>query len=197
MSPCIHASKLLQLAHSEDLADCKSIGNDGPWSTFNIAVGSPLQSVNVLPATGSPQTLVVLPQGCPPNITAVYSDCASARGRLFAPGQSSTWRDGGIGDITTLQALNVSRPADFGTDTVALGSTGAADVVIHQAVGGVNALEYWLGEIGLGSDDDAAQPGQPGILSSLRNMSIIRSRSYGYTAGNRYRKRFRAGGVFG
>lgn len=63
-------------------------GNDGPWSSFSLRVGSPSQDITVLVSTASNQPLVVLPEGCP---TGSASTCGSDRGGLFEPSSSSTW----------------------------------------------------------------------------------------------------------
>lgn len=63
-------------------------GNDGPWSSFFIRVGTPAQSLRVLISTASNQPLVVLPEGCS---STDPSDCASNRGGIFNPNASSTW----------------------------------------------------------------------------------------------------------
>jgi hypothetical protein len=112
-----------------------SEGNDGPWSTFNLRVGAPAQYVRVLVSTASPQSMVVLSSlGCTAGAfgsasTTVPADCASARGGLFNPNQSSTWR--GVGtyginqDGVGLEAnLGYAVSADFGLDTVGIGLTG-------------------------------------------------------------------------
>lgn len=39
-------------------------GNDGPWSSFVLRVGTPAQTVKVMISTAGSQTWVVLPDGC-------------------------------------------------------------------------------------------------------------------------------------
>ena len=63
-------------------------GNDGPWSSFLLRVGSPPQSMRVLISTASNQPWVVLPEGCS---LCVPSDCPQIRGGIFHLNQSSTW----------------------------------------------------------------------------------------------------------
>jgi len=55
-------------------------GNDGPWSSFNLRLGTPEQLIRVLPATSQSTTWVVLPGGC---ATDRPANCADLRGNLF------------------------------------------------------------------------------------------------------------------
>jgi hypothetical protein len=60
-------------------------GNDGPWSSFNVHLGTPQILLKVLPATSQSTIWAVLEQGCSAN-TAI--DCATSRGGLFDASQS-------------------------------------------------------------------------------------------------------------
>ena len=51
-------------------------GNDGPWSTFIIRVGTPAQFFRVLPSTNSLETLIPIPDRCEQG----QSWCGNARG---------------------------------------------------------------------------------------------------------------------
>jgi hypothetical protein len=65
-----------------------SIGNDGPWSSFNIRIGSPPQLLKMLASTSSSEIWAVNTKGC-----AVHDgkDCITDRGQLFNVSGSSTW----------------------------------------------------------------------------------------------------------
>ena len=164
-----------------------SLGNDGPWSTFTIGIGTPPQTLNLLVATASSQTLVILQSGCPRNITNAYPQCATARGLLYNPTQSSSWHEQGLSAIIAQQKLGIYRDADFGNDTLNLG--GSLGALQDQVIGGVNALEYWVGHFGVGVQSANALPGsnQLSALSTLHERAVIPSLSFGYTAGNPYR----------
>ena len=74
-----------------------------------LRLGSPAQSVRAIVSTNSPQTFVVLPQGCDTiAIDPVPPNCASGRGGLFNPNTSTTWQDQGLfginGDGVGLEA---------------------------------------------------------------------------------------------
>jgi hypothetical protein len=62
-------------------------GNDGPWSSFVLRVGSPPQTVRVLISTASNQPWVVLPDGC----SCAPADCSEKRGEIFHTDKSSSW----------------------------------------------------------------------------------------------------------
>ena len=108
-------------------------GNDGSWSTFEIQVGTPPQSVRVLVLTVLPQTVIVSANktegGC---LITDSSACPESRGGLFNLNASSTWNDQGIYDIgieMNLQDYQDSYfSADFGFDALGLGTTGSSGV---------------------------------------------------------------------
>ncbi|TVY13584.1 hypothetical protein LARI1_G008652 [Lachnellula arida] len=63
-------------------------GNDGPWSSFSLRVGTPPQNVRVMVSTASNQPLVVLLEGCN---TTDPSNCPNSRGALFQINGSSSY----------------------------------------------------------------------------------------------------------
>ena len=64
-------------------------GDDGPWSSFLIHVGSPGQDVNVLPDPYRGALVVVDPEGCPSDPR--LADCVRNRGGTYKRGDSDTW----------------------------------------------------------------------------------------------------------
>jgi hypothetical protein len=92
----------------------KSEGNDGPWSSFELRVGTPAQNVRVFPGTSSTSTLVVLPEGCP---SGGPSDCANARGGIFNISASTTWNNIGIFALGFENNLGFTDAGQFGYDT--------------------------------------------------------------------------------
>jgi len=54
-------------------------GNDGPWSTFAIRVGTPEQVFHVLISTAGQETWVPVPEGC---LSTDPSNCGALRGAL-------------------------------------------------------------------------------------------------------------------
>jgi len=52
-------------------------GNDGPWSTFVIRVGTPAQIFRVLISTTSEETWIPVPEGC---LSTDPSNCGALRG---------------------------------------------------------------------------------------------------------------------
>ena len=104
-----------------------SEGNDGSWSTFNIRVGTPAQSVRVLISTNSPDTLVVLPAGCTTDAIplGVPSNCASAGGGTFNNNDSTTWIEGCTYGFEA--NLRVNMNADYGMETLGLGYQSGLD----------------------------------------------------------------------
>jgi len=68
-------------------------GNDGPWSSFTVQLGTPPQALRVLPSTSGSSIRAVPSQGC---TTEDLSDCPNFRGGIFEPNSSSTWTEKGI-----------------------------------------------------------------------------------------------------
>lgn len=90
-----------------------SEGNDGPWSSFELRVGTPAQNIRVFPGTSSTSTLVVLPQGC---LSGTPGDCANARGGLFNISASTTWSNIGLYELGFENNLGFTDAGQFGND---------------------------------------------------------------------------------
>ncbi|RFU78261.1 acid protease [Trichoderma arundinaceum] len=163
-------------------------GIDGPWSTFELRVGSPAQNLRILPGTSSTQTLVVLPEGC--QIIKV-ADCANSRGNLFNKTASKTWNEIGLFNLGFENALGFKDNGDYGYDTVGLGYLGSGGPVVnHSIIAGVAGTEFYLGVLALNprptNFTDQNDP-QQSFLQLLKNESAIPSLSYSYNAGAPYR----------
>ncbi|KAM3075652.1 hypothetical protein ACMFMG_007785 [Clarireedia jacksonii] len=175
-------------------------GVDGEWSTFNIRVGTPAQSVRVIISTNSPATLVVLPGGCTTNaIDPVPSDCARSRGGTFDNGLSTSWDNRGIFGINGVSYgfeanLGYNFDAKYGLDTLGLGYSDGADspVMKNQTVAAyAMASPLYTGIFGLGTQPIIYQTfgniSVPSFFRSLRDQNLIPSLSWSYTAGAKYR----------
>lgn len=168
-------------------------GNDGGWSSFPIQIGTPPQTVKVLPSTKNSQTWAVLPQGCTPSDPA---NCTIARGGVYQPNSSSTWsqNQGASGGLFPLQLetnLGATGNGLYGYDTVALGGAGSnGPSLAQQVVAGIATKAFDLGLFGL-SPNAKTLPGTnnqlPNYLSVLNDSNLIPALSYSYTAGNQYR----------
>lgn len=164
-------------------------GDDGPWSTFDLNVGSPAQNVRVLPSTSTPHTWVVSPQGC---VSALGSGCADNRGGLFNNANSTSWTSQGYYDINRdINAnMGITGIADYGFDTIGLGAQRSADLK-NQTVASVVTLDLWLGLFGLNpkniSFGTSGVP-VPSFISNLKSNGSIPSLSFGYNAGAIYRE---------
>ena len=165
-------------------------GNDGPWSSFNIEIGTPPQTVRVLPSTKSTQTWAINPQGC---TSSDASNCSDSRGGFFNPNTSSSWTvnkdiSGGYYPLELETDLNVTGTGLYGYDTVAL--SGGSPSLAQQVVASIALKDYFLGLFGL-SPYSSPLPSTTAQLttymSTLNQSSLIPSMSWSYTAGNQYR----------
>ncbi|KAI1848561.1 hypothetical protein JX266_005420 [Neoarthrinium moseri] len=172
-------------------------GNDGPWSTFNIRVGTPEQDVRVLVSTTSPESMVVLSEyGCSTlALATVPSDCAVSRGNLFNPNESSSWNDLGLFGINQdgvgLEAnLGYSQRVEFALETLGLGFIGPK--LDNQTVAGLAAADYfYLGVFGLNTQpvnfSTLGNTSSTSFLTTLKDKGVVPSLSWSYTAGAKYR----------
>ncbi|QIX00452.1 hypothetical protein AMS68_005969 [Peltaster fructicola] len=174
-------------------------GIDGLWSTFEIQVGTPPQSVRLLPGTSaSPADCIwpVIEEGCSV-LNPEIPDCASKRGNLFTKNDSTTWSIqkltyGGMFSMNIVQeqTLNLygNDNAYFGFDTVRIGPNGST-VLNQQLVGAMGSNDFWHGVLGLSpypmNFSDYNTP-VTGFLGSMRDQGLVNSTSWAYTAGKSY-----------
>ena len=157
------------------------------WSSFDLRVGVPEQTVRVLPSTAGNAIWVVDTQGCPPN----NSTCSDARGGLFDLNQSSSRNDLGI--YTLALELNFGRNETgyYGVDTVApgLSNVTGGPTVDSQIVVGIETNHYRTGMFGLSPQPtnltNFTEP-HASFLTTLKTRNLISSLSWAYTAGAHY-----------
>ena len=179
-----------------DVLSLCSIGDDGLWSTFLINVGNPPQQLQVLVSTEVSSTWLIEPGGCGP---AYPVNCTGARGGAYDSTKSSTWNVNAF--YTLLAESNLGNPysasnqiGHFGYDTIGVpGQSGVANISLdHQVVAGIVTNTYYLGNLGLSSQNITygtdTSNSSPSFLDSLKNENLIPSLSFGYTAGASYRK---------
>lgn len=166
-------------------------GNNGPWSSFGMQIGTPPQSIRLIPSTSGNALWPVLPQGC---IAGDPSNCADLRGRHFRPNESSTWSDLGLYKLGLIVEglLGYSGNANFGYDTVTLGWPGdGLPTLNHQVIQGLATKDFYVGSLGLSPRainlTNFNNP-QPSMLRTLQNDSKIPSSSWDYTAGAYYQQ---------
>ena len=169
-------------------------GNDGPWSTFTLRIGTPAQDVSAMVSTTGYQTWAVVPQGCPSSEPA---DCAKLRVSLFNYNQSSTWVQNNVTSNGTFtlgleENLDYTGNGLYGYDTVALGWQGSNGPSLdQQIVAGIATPEFYYGIFGLDprpTNLTNFNDPVPSYMSNLKNQNLIPSLSWGYTAGNQYRE---------
>ncbi|KAK6501214.1 hypothetical protein TWF481_009058 [Arthrobotrys musiformis] len=170
-------------------------GNDGPWSTFAVRVGTPPQVVRVLPGTGSNQQMVVLPEGC--MASQDTSACPNLRGLTFKANESTTWENNTLYSSTSIYSLGVEKRLGyqgnglFGYDNLTLGWLGSdGPSSNNQSIAGIATKDFFLGVLGLNprpTNFSTFNNPVPSLLQNLRDTQKIASLSWSYTAGNQYR----------
>lgn len=173
----------------------RSVGHDGPWSTFNIRIGNPPQALKMIASTSSVETTVIDASGCSSHDP---KDCIAERGQVFNATTSRTWEDWTNG---TQYALDDNRglpyhvDGNYGTDTLNfLGRAHGMDPegvqVPRHVIARVTSKQHPLGALGLNPRKLSAEKIREGYTSNLRDMKergLIPSLGYGYTAGARNR----------
>jgi hypothetical protein len=162
-------------------------GNDGPWSTFTIQIGTPAQNVRVLISTAGSATWVVLPEGCP---EGGIPDCTNLRGDDYQASNSSSWKFEDYFDLILESQLGYEGTALFGYERVGIGWQGDGGPVLDdQVIAGIATEDFWLGSFGLTprptNFSDFNDP-KPSFMQTLQNQSLIPSLSWSYTAGAPY-----------
>lgn len=162
-------------------------GDDGPWSSFRIELGTPAQQIRVLPALDQSSTLVVLPEACG---ASDGSNCYSDRGFWYERNASSTWSQNGFYNLSLYleNRLGYSGAALYGNDTIQLGWKGdGLPSVTNQVIGGITTKDFYIGMLALDPrpmNFSSFNDPQPSLMQGLRSMSTpIPSISWSYTAG--------------
>jgi Eukaryotic aspartyl protease len=128
-----------------------SVGNDGPWSAFNVRIGSPPQLLKMVASTSSPETWVVNTAGCTSHDP---KDCITDRGQMFNAETSRTWEDWANATNYALDSdrdLPLHGTGIYGTDTLNFqgrphGMDPDGVSIPHHIVAQISTKEYFLGQ---------------------------------------------------
>lgn len=160
--------------------------DDGPWSSFTLQLGKPIQNVRVLISSSLANTWVVRSDGC----QSSQKSCKEDRGRTFDPAASSSWKQFGNASLDVNQNLGPYVQGVVGNETLGLGYQGSGGPILdQQSVIAYSSQDLNFGMLGLNPlalSSDAKTRGQLNFLTALKNDSRISSSSFGYTAGNEY-----------
>ena len=167
-------------------------GNDGPWSSFPLQVGSGavggLQNIRVLVSTAATAIWTIGAQGCP---ASFGKGCAASRGGLFLQNQSLTWVPHSTYQTGLEMNLGLDSAGYSGFDTVTAGWQGSGGPKVeHSVLWNLADGNYWLGVFGLNprpTNFTSFTDPQTSFVQTLVNNKKIPSTAWGYTAGNQYR----------
>ena len=178
------------------LTDQVRNGNDGPWSTFALQIGTPPQTVKVLASTASNEIWAIALEGCQSQL-GDPTGCESLRGEFYNYSASSTW-DSNLSNASTNiyalgleSSLNYTGNGRYGFDDITLGYIGSGGPTLkNQTIAGIATKSFFMGLFGLtprSSNFTSLNNPTPSFMQNLRNQSMIPSLSWAYTAGNQYR----------
>ncbi|GKT48607.1 uncharacterized protein ColSpa_08788 [Colletotrichum spaethianum] len=159
-------------------------GVDGNWSTIRLQVGTPGQTVNVLPSTSLSEFWAIGAGGCLANELL----CTSARGNVFSIADSKTWNPLGAWQLG-LEYLGYGGNGDYGLDTLSTTLlTGDGMRMDNIITASLNSTDYYLGYLGLGVTKGSFgnQVAESPLSQAVKSYGWIPSYSYGFTAGAYY-----------
>ncbi|KAL2062235.1 hypothetical protein VTL71DRAFT_6501 [Oculimacula yallundae] len=171
-------------------------GNDGPWNSFALTVGTPPQTQKVMVSTSARNILLVSPEGCP---SPIIKDCRVLRGGLFDPTVSKSWKLNfarGVNStypISDDPSLGYNGNGTFGYDDVGFEFYAAVlSQAKEQSIGLFAETNSYLGLFGIcprstyfSSSTDPVE----GYLQYMYGIGQIPSMTWAYTAGTRIGKR--------
>jgi hypothetical protein len=115
------------------------------------------------------------------------------RGQLFDPGTSPTWKPVGRYLLGSDQELGNQAGADYGLDSLSLGTNGptipSSIIGLFNTTATINATYYMTGFFGVGITSGSFNHTSPvPALGALANQQKVPGMSYGFTAGAHYRE---------
>ena len=146
-----------------------------------MGIGTPAQTVRLLPSLYSNLISPVLTSGCPAQIA---NNCSELRGSLFDPTKSSTWKKTGQVNGEVKGSLLYTPQSSYGFDVV--GQDGSLPKVDKQLVQAYERNVSSLGTFGLNDTNINGTGNPPSLLQSLKDDQNIPSLSWAYTAGASY-----------
>lgn len=162
------------------------------WTVFEVQVGTPPQTLELLPASSQSTIWAVSPDGCTGQ-SQDSTSCNYYRGYTFQSNVSSSYQlaaaNTSLDYGTTAAAEGYSGTAAIGYDNITLpvlnGSNAMPASLAHQTIETFSALYPYNGLIGLGvTTNDSV--GNTSLLESLRQVGSISSLSWSYTNGATY-----------
>lgn len=164
-------------------------GPDGPWSTFNLGVGQPLQSFRCLPTFSL--AAAILPVKSPSCKSTTDAACAGRTN--FIPDNSTTRISYGdfeapLRSFVSLLPDDAPRVVNLGIDNVYFGNDAVRDLgFAEQYVGGWYSSNFFVGVFGLAVGPVRSTTGEgekSNLLSALFTAGVVPSNTVGYTAGS-------------
>ncbi len=157
-----------------------------------MQVGTPAQTLRLLPSNSGNAVWPVLPQGC---AVGDPGNCGDLRGTPFLSNISSTWTNIGLyGLVLTEEAgLGYSGNANFGYDNLTLGCWpgDGLPALSRQVIEGFATKDFYIGSFGLSPhavNISTLDNPQPSFLGALAQQNKTPSTSWAYTAGAYYRQ---------
>jgi hypothetical protein len=167
-------------------------GVDGPWSTFNLGIGDPVQPFRCLPGLDLPVAIVPTDLGWPSSrgCNSIMSASACRERTTFHNNTSTTYNSSGIENPKNYLELNGfsllnRRQWVVGRDTIRFGHNAIQDQGFpSQYVYGVDSLDYFLGMFGLAVGLVSTPITGSNLFTAMAGQFAIPSLSFSYTAGS-------------
>lgn len=123
-------------------------------------------------------------------------DCPQDRGALFNINSSSSWQDVGIFQLGAEANLpdytSIYNNGNYGQDSLGFGFASGDGVTLdNMVIAAFGTKEWYMGNLGVTSrptNFTSFEDPQTSLLSALKEKRHIPSLTFGYSAGNEYRK---------
>lgn len=158
-----------------------------------MQIGTPPQTLRLLPSTSSNAIWPVLTGGCPAKISV--SNCPDLRATTFASNKFSTWKEIGLYELLLAEEkiLGYEANASYGYDEVILPTPGILGIPRpdKQVIAAFIDDSFAMGSFSLSPQainiTNLTDP-RPSLVAILKKQSKIPSASWAYTAGANYRQ---------
>lgn len=164
---------------------------DGPWSTFNLGVGEPMQSFRCLPGVNLPVLIIPNDRPLAWNKCNSSTDIDCRERAAFHSNASTTYRDNGIfsewPSSPNLQGLDIFNSSDYfvAKDTIRFGHNASRDVgFASQYMFGTSSIDFFIGVFGLAPGKFGSSELESTLFSALAEQFAIPSASFSYSAGS-------------
>ncbi|KAF2185362.1 acid protease, partial [Zopfia rhizophila CBS 207.26] len=161
-------------------------GNDGPWWSLLLRIGTPGHNVRVLANIAGQETWAVTPSDCS---GSDLDNCPDEQGGTFEVNSSSTW----VPSATIWNNTGIYALGDYISDLLGINAADTGPSLNHTVVAGITTKKFYLGQFGI-----SPRPTNFTVMnhnstaltfSMLKSNNFIPSLTYGLNVGSFHRSK--------